>query len=125
MIIRLIVNLTVNFISKQAKEAANKLALALENSHFGGMKTNRDYLVSILRSKEYLEGDTTTDFVERVNLNSEIAENMNLVDVRASDSEFNPDISGDNSGNNNLPDTILNIPLIYNTDGDFSYWFFV
>ena len=36
------------------------------------MKTNRDYLVSILRSKEYLEGDTTTDFVERVNLNSEI-----------------------------------------------------
>ena len=53
-------------------EAANKLALALENSHFGGMKTNRDYLVSILRSKEYLEGDTTTDFVERVNLNSEI-----------------------------------------------------
>ena len=53
-------------------EAANKLALAIENSHFGGMQTNRDYLVSILRSKEYLNGDTTTDFVERVNLKSEI-----------------------------------------------------
>ena len=53
-------------------EAANKLALAIENSHFGGMKTNRDYLVSILRSKEYLNGDTTTDFVERVNLKSDI-----------------------------------------------------
>ena len=74
-------NITANFDPMLAKvisfgetrvEAANKLALALENSHFGGMKTNRDYLVSILRSKEYLEGDTTTDFVERVNLNSEI-----------------------------------------------------
>ena len=53
-------------------EAANKLALALENSHFGGMKTNRDYLVSILRSEEYISGDTTTDFIDRVELNSEI-----------------------------------------------------
>ena len=69
-------NITANFDPMLAKvisfgetrlEAANKLALALENSHFGGMKTNRDYLVSILRSKEYLDGDTTTDFVERVN----------------------------------------------------------
>ena len=74
-------NITANFDPLLAKvisfgetrlEAANKLALALENSHFGGMKTNRDYLVSILRSKEYLDGDTTTDFVERVNLNSEV-----------------------------------------------------
>ena len=74
-------NITANFDPMLAKvisfgetrlEAANKLALALENSHFGGMKTNRDYLVSILRSKEYLDGDTTTDFVERINLNSEV-----------------------------------------------------
>ncbi len=74
-------NITANFDPMLAKvisfgetrvEAANKLALALENSHFGGMKTNRDYLISILRSKEYLDGDTTTDFIERVNLNSEI-----------------------------------------------------
>jgi propionyl-CoA carboxylase alpha chain len=53
-------------------EAANKLALALENSHFGGMKTNRDYLVSILMSEEFLVGNTTTDFVNRVELDSEI-----------------------------------------------------
>ena len=36
------------------------------------MQTNREYLVAILRSKEYLNGDKTTDFVERVNLKSEI-----------------------------------------------------
>jgi len=74
-------NITSNFDPMLAKiisfgenriEAANKLALALENSHFGGMKTNRDYLVSILRSKEYLDGDTTTDFIARVNLKSDI-----------------------------------------------------
>ena len=74
-------NITANFDPMLAKiisfgetrtEAANKLALAIENSHFGGMQTNRDYLVSILRSNEYLNGDTTTDFVERVNLKSEI-----------------------------------------------------
>ena len=53
-------------------EAANKLALAIENSHIGGMKTNREYLVSILRSNEFLEGKTTTDFVQKVNLNPEI-----------------------------------------------------
>ena len=53
-------------------EAANKLALALENSHFGGLKTNRDYLISILRSEEFLKGNTTTDFLERVKINDEI-----------------------------------------------------
>ncbi|MFL2753578.1 MAG: acetyl/propionyl/methylcrotonyl-CoA carboxylase subunit alpha [Gammaproteobacteria bacterium] len=53
-------------------EAANKLALALQNSHFGGMKTNRDYLVSILRSEEFLAGNTTTDFINRVELDSNI-----------------------------------------------------
>jgi propionyl-CoA carboxylase alpha chain len=50
-------NITANFDPMLAKiisfgetrtEAANKLALAIENSHFGGMQTNRDYLVSIL-----------------------------------------------------------------------------
>ena len=54
------------------EEAAQKLALALERSHFGGMRTNRDYLISILRSEDFLKGKTTTDFVERVNLNTEI-----------------------------------------------------
>ena len=53
-------------------EAANKLALALENSHFGGLKTNRDYLISILRSDEFLKGDTTTDFLEKAKIKDEI-----------------------------------------------------
>ena len=54
------------------EEAAQKLALALERSHFGGMRTNRDYLISILRSEDFLKGKTTTVFVERVSLNTEI-----------------------------------------------------
>ena len=53
-------------------EAANKLALALENSHFGGLKTNRDYLISILRSDEFLQGNTTTDFLEKARIKDEI-----------------------------------------------------
>ena len=53
-------------------EAANKLALALKNSHFGGMKTNREFLISILESKEFLKGATTTDFIKKVKLNNEL-----------------------------------------------------
>ena len=53
-------------------EAANKLALALENSHFGGLKTNRDYLISILRSDDFLQGNTTTDFLEKAKIKDEI-----------------------------------------------------
>ncbi|MCH2173211.1 ATP-grasp domain-containing protein [Myxococcota bacterium] len=47
-------------------EAARRLALALEGLHLGGVTTNRDFLVATLRSPEFLEGDTTTDFIERV-----------------------------------------------------------
>ena len=53
-------------------EAANKLALALEKSHFGGLKTNRDYLIAILRSEEFLKGNTTTDFLNQANIKDEI-----------------------------------------------------
>ena len=53
-------------------EAANKLALALEKSHFGGLKTNRDYLIAILRSEEFLKGNTTTDFLNQANIRDEI-----------------------------------------------------
>ena len=53
-------------------EAANKLVLALKNSHFGGMKTNREFLISILESKEFLKGETTTDFIKKVKLNTEL-----------------------------------------------------
>ncbi|MFN8017172.1 MAG: biotin carboxylase N-terminal domain-containing protein [Acidimicrobiales bacterium] len=46
-------------------EAASRLALALERLHVGGVTTNRDFLAAVLRSSAFLEGDTTTDFIER------------------------------------------------------------
>lgn len=46
--------------------AARRLATALERLHLGGVVTNRDFLVNVLRSPEFLSGDTTTDFIERV-----------------------------------------------------------
>ncbi len=46
-------------------EAAGRLARALERLHLGGVVTNRDFLVSVLRSPAFLAGDTTTDFIER------------------------------------------------------------
>jgi len=48
-------------------EAANKLSMALESLHIGGVVTNRDFLVSTLRSEAFLNGLTTTDFIEKVN----------------------------------------------------------
>ena len=47
-------------------EAAGRLALALERLHLGGVVTNRDFLVATLRTPEFLAGDTTTDFIDRV-----------------------------------------------------------
>ncbi|MEO2169291.1 MAG: biotin/lipoyl-containing protein, partial [bacterium] len=47
-------------------EAAGRLALALERLHLGGVTTNRDFLAATLRTPEFLAGDTTTDFIERV-----------------------------------------------------------
>ncbi|MGQ0466665.1 MAG: ATP-binding protein [Sporichthyaceae bacterium] len=46
--------------------AAGRLADALSRARLHGVVTNRDLLVRILRSSEYLAGDTTTDFLERV-----------------------------------------------------------
>ncbi len=48
------------------REAALRLARVLETTRVQGIRTNRDFLVSTLRSPEYLAGDTTTDFIERV-----------------------------------------------------------
>jgi len=48
------------------REAAGRLALALERLHLGGVVTNRDFLVATLRTPAFLAGDTTTDFIERV-----------------------------------------------------------
>jgi propionyl-CoA carboxylase alpha chain len=47
-------------------EAAGRLALALQRLHVGGVTTNRDLLVAVLRSPAFLAGDTTTDFLDRV-----------------------------------------------------------
>ena len=48
------------------REAAGRLALALARTHLGGVVTNRDFLVATLRRAEFLAGDTTTDFIDRV-----------------------------------------------------------
>ena len=61
--------------AKTRSDAALKLAKTLESSHIGGVITNRDYLVSILRSEDFLKGNTTTDFVDRVELTK--SQNLN------------------------------------------------
>tara|TARA_Y100001970_G_scaffold45363_1_gene56909 strand:+ start:5334 stop:7253 length:1920 start_codon:yes stop_codon:yes gene_type:complete len=50
---------------KNRTDAANKLALALQSLHIGGITTNRDFLVASLRSKHFHKGQTTSDFIER------------------------------------------------------------
>jgi len=57
-------------VGSSRTEAALSLALALERSVVQGVTTNRDVLVSILRSEEFLSGDTTTDFLDRVSLSA-------------------------------------------------------
>jgi acyl-CoA carboxylase subunit alpha len=47
-------------------EAAARLARSLEGARVHGVITNRDLLVNVLRSAEFLAGDTSTDFLERV-----------------------------------------------------------
>ena len=66
---------------KSRTDAANKLALALESLHIGGVITNRDFLVSSLRSEAFHEGLTTSDFIEKVNPQRSISmsgENLEL-----------------------------------------------
>ncbi len=48
------------------REAAARLARALESTRVQGLASNRDFLVATLRTPEFLAGDTTTDFIERV-----------------------------------------------------------
>jgi propionyl-CoA carboxylase alpha chain len=47
------------------REAALRLALALEQLVAPGVVTNRDFLVNVLRHPAFLAQDTTTDFIER------------------------------------------------------------
>ena len=48
-------------------DAASKLAKALQSAHIGGVKTNRDFLINCLNTEEFIKGDTTSDFIGRVN----------------------------------------------------------
>jgi propionyl-CoA carboxylase alpha chain len=48
------------------REAAAKLARALESTRIQGITHNRDFLVACLRTGEFLSGDTSTDFIDRV-----------------------------------------------------------
>ena len=48
-------------------EAAARLALVLERMTIAGVVTNRDFLVQTLRHQAFIDGDTTTDFIDRVN----------------------------------------------------------
>ncbi len=52
--------------ARNRREAALRLARVLEATRVQGIRTNRDFLVATLRSPEYLAGDTTTDFIQRV-----------------------------------------------------------
>ncbi|MCY3540904.1 MAG: ATP-grasp domain-containing protein [Gammaproteobacteria bacterium] len=47
-------------------ESIRKLTRALEQTQIQGIKNNRDFLVQILKTPEFVQGDTTTDFIERV-----------------------------------------------------------
>lgn len=48
------------------REAAAKLTRALEATRIQGIAHNRDFLVATLRTPEFLRGETTTDFIQRV-----------------------------------------------------------
>lgn len=61
----MIAKVTVHAVTR--REAAARLARVLETTEIHGLTTNRDFLVNTLRTPEYLSGDTTTDFIERVN----------------------------------------------------------
>ena len=63
------------------REAAMRLARALEATRIQGIVHNRDYLVSILRSPEFLAGDTTTDFIGRVTLATQRATPAQALDL--------------------------------------------
>ena len=48
------------------REAAAKLARALEATRLQGVTHNRDFLVATLRTPEFLRGETFTDFIAKV-----------------------------------------------------------
>lgn len=71
------------------REAAAKLARGLETTQLHGIANNRDFLVAVLRTQEFLAGDTTTDFIERVDpARAREATEEELIDVAVAVSLF-------------------------------------
>lgn len=64
-------------------EAANRLALVLDQMTIAGVTTNRDFLVATLRHDAFLAGDTTTDFIDRVQPTASFTPSMDSVAVAA------------------------------------------
>jgi propionyl-CoA carboxylase alpha chain len=60
------------------QDAARRLADALARAHLHGMKTNRDFLVRILRHPEFLAGNADTGFIERHDLTAPLIEDRSL-----------------------------------------------
>lgn len=52
--------------SRTRREAASSLARLLETTRIQGLTTNRDFLVATLRTPEFINAETTTDFIENV-----------------------------------------------------------
>ena len=48
------------------REAALRLSRVLETTRIQGVVTNRDFLAGLLKTPGFLAGDTTTDFIERI-----------------------------------------------------------
>ncbi len=65
---------------KSRELAAAKLRKELENCHFGGFINNIEFLVNILGSDSFLNGDTTTDFIDRCNPPRSIELDSNAAD---------------------------------------------
>ncbi len=64
------------------REAALRLARILGTTRIQGLTTNRDFLVSVLKTPEFIAGDTTTDFINRINPSRVYAPNhADLVDA--------------------------------------------
>ncbi|MBT5756397.1 MAG: ATP-grasp domain-containing protein, partial [Acidimicrobiaceae bacterium] len=60
-------------------EAASRLALVLDTMAIAGVTTNRDFLVATLRHEAFLAGDTTTDFIDRVQPRTSVTVNDALL----------------------------------------------
>ena len=85
---------------KTRVDAANKLALALESLHIGGVTTNRDFLVASLRSEDFLKGKTTSDFIEKSNpQRAVVLEGSSLENATSAAALW---IQGQNRGNANI-----------------------